>query len=550
MDMRSAVQQPRVSPASLAGTVTSGRQNLPTTLQHVSVSRFSQNLQKKAEAESSREPIAAAKQQGEADLAVAVCHPGNPATGEIQSEEAGLNREPVALNNNSSLELQLAMFVSAAVVTAPVKTRPLGNLPGFTDAETAPAKRSKPASGITVEEERNQQLISTAASVGRNEAGKSISGEKGLAQAPPVTFMSRQNEILKPIAEVAVLSGGPFQCEVSGVGELSGMGVDLGTSGRQGPENTPATSPVQLNGTIQPLSKEQLASQQIAQEYRFAVEEVTVGARMSLKIGNEQTAAAVNAGRPAAEKVSARPEVWNEEMRVSLNTGGVTGAARTQLLHEMIDSNLSMFESDDGLNDAPTLVGSFRNKVRAKASNEAGEADAMNDTVSVAGRISERAAEVRSQPEAKPISAGRELRESILAQVNESIASYHGKDIGQVTIKLNPVELGALKINVQVENRVVKVEITAENQMVKDVLMGQLDTLKEVLLKQNLSVERFNVSAGEGYGFSQAFSEGKQPSQTWQQAAPSNVSGRLEAGEEVSSAHWRGREDALVDLRL
>lgn len=142
------------------------------------------------------------------------------------------------------------------------------------------------------------------------------------------------------------------------------------------------------------------------------------------------------------------------------------------------------------------------------------------------------------------------LHESILAQVKASVVSHDGKGNGVMTVRLNPLELGDLQIKVRLENQQVKVEIISDNRTVREALMGNLDNLKESLLKQNLNMERFDVSTGGGNGFSQGFRE--------ERGAQKRISSLL-YGQETLPAEiipengkddWGVTENSLVNLRF
>jgi len=106
------------------------------------------------------------------------------------------------------------------------------------------------------------------------------------------------------------------------------------------------------------------------------------------------------------------------------------------------------------------------------------------------------------------------LGDHIANQIREKLdAGGLGSDNGQITLKLHPEDLGELKINMRMENQHLKVEITAQNPQVKDALMQNLDTLKETLARQNISMDRFDVSANIQQGLHQGGRDGKQMTQ-------------------------------------
>ncbi|GFO65776.1 flagellar hook-length control protein FliK [Geomonas paludis] len=99
-----------------------------------------------------------------------------------------------------------------------------------------------------------------------------------------------------------------------------------------------------------------------------------------------------------------------------------------------------------------------------------------------------------------------QLHESILSQIREGVVTHDGKGNGQMSIRLNPGELGELKIQLRMDNNRLNVEVQADNRMVKDLLMSNLDSLREALSGKNLTMEGFNVSTGGG-GFNGPLNE-------------------------------------------
>ncbi|ACM18869.1 flagellar hook-length control protein FliK [Geotalea daltonii FRC-32] len=140
--------------------------------------------------------------------------------------------------------------------------------------------------------------------------------------------------------------------------------------------------------------------------------------------------------------------------------------------------------------------------------------------------------------------------ESIVSQVKESLTLHNPKEGRQITLTLNPAELGELKINVSMEGQRLKVEVVAENAMVRDVLMANIDTLKESLSKQNVTMERFNVSTGGNYGFSQQSGGEKWVPQNRSYNSYAAMGGTFADGEEKRVSYLTGTGQGLVDVRF
>jgi flagellar hook-length control protein FliK len=148
--------------------------------------------------------------------------------------------------------------------------------------------------------------------------------------------------------------------------------------------------------------------------------------------------------------------------------------------------------------------------------------------------------------------AEKPLGDHITSQIREQLDSGSlASNNGQITVKLHPEELGELKISMRMENQHLKVEITAQNPTVKDALMQNLDTLKETLSRQNISMDRFDVSTGAQQ---ESYKGGRDEKQMAQDNGVNNNSipraGAME--EDVAPKlqyNWEN-EDSLVNLLL
>jgi hypothetical protein len=146
------------------------------------------------------------------------------------------------------------------------------------------------------------------------------------------------------------------------------------------------------------------------------------------------------------------------------------------------------------------------------------------------------------------------LHENILTQVREKLVNQDPSgNVSKITLKLNPHELGELQINVRLENQKMTVDITAQNPVVKEALLQNIDQLKDSLLRQNISMERFNVSSGDGGGqtFNQSFREGRQTAYQTPDAFSYPKSGYYQEDTQVSQvAFGDSKENSLVDMRF
>ncbi len=198
---------------------------------------------------------------------------------------------------------------------------------------------------------------------------------------------------------------------------------------------------------------------------------------------------------------------------------------------------------------------------QAEARNEAGGAPSgklregkTTDNVSVATPPPV-AVEMRSAGERTP-GASHERKipsnEQIFNQVREKLdAGNQTSSDGRITLKLHPEELGELKISMQLKDQSLKVEIVTQNPTVKEALMQHIDTLKETLSRQNIAMERFDVSADPRQAFQQGGREERQTAQG--NGRIDNVPRySVDSGEDITalpSYSWEN-DNSLINLML
>ena len=221
-----------------------------------------------------------------------------------------------------------------------------------------------------------------------------------------------------------------------------------------------------------------------------------------------------------------------------------TGAGEGKMTSAKVDVT---FTNSSSLGDDSSSTGNDKSGTQGREKNrENVQAFALSSPHSPEMRESVPVAAPAREDEMK-----NSLRDSILSQVKHADLRHDVKGNGLISIRLSPEELGDLTINVRVEEHRLKVEVITENQTVRSALMSNMESLKETLLKQNFTMERFDVSTGAGsHGSNQAFREepGAQRDDVPRQFARSveladvPMTKRGEADEE--------RESSLVDLIL
>ncbi len=161
------------------------------------------------------------------------------------------------------------------------------------------------------------------------------------------------------------------------------------------------------------------------------------------------------------------------------------------------------------------------------------------------------------EPQMQQVTAERPVvemvsREQIVSQVREKLENHRiTADNGQVTIRLHPLELGELKINIRMDEQRLRVEIVAENRAVKDALMENVGSLKEALARQNMDMKQFDVSTGSRQFFNQGFREGRQQEQQFVTPRQSAwLMGHVGDAQTTGPVSWQPKKNALLDMMM
>ncbi len=107
-------------------------------------------------------------------------------------------------------------------------------------------------------------------------------------------------------------------------------------------------------------------------------------------------------------------------------------------------------------------------------------------------------------------------QEPVARQVAEHLSGYNFKPgTEQVTLKLSPENLGNLQLNISMDDNRLRLDIVADTRVARDALLQQADELRESLSRQNIKVDSFNVTTGNGGSQYQ-----HQQFANWQQTMP------------------------------
>ena len=132
------------------------------------------------------------------------------------------------------------------------------------------------------------------------------------------------------------------------------------------------------------------------------------------------------------------------------------------------------------------------------------------------------------------------LPEQVSRQVTERLSTHdfrQGKE--SLSLTLTPEHLGKIQMNFQMDQQNLRVEIVAENRVAREALMQQVDSLKESLARQNVTVEKFEVTTNSGKEFQQQY----QPQQQQQQQLYSSLYDRHGANTTTASNLSEGGDE-------
>jgi hypothetical protein len=147
--------------------------------------------------------------------------------------------------------------------------------------------------------------------------------------------------------------------------------------------------------------------------------------------------------------------------------------------------------------------------------------------------------------------------EHIAGQVRDQLGTHEIKTGSeQITIRLSPEHLGDIRVTFRLEDRNLKVEIVTDNRFAKESLLQHADSLKESLARQNISMDKFEVSTGGGNSGNQ----GNNAQGEWRELARNRQSQQWlasggyrtpPAGENHSKpVYFAGTEHAGLDLHF
>jgi flagellar hook-length control protein FliK len=96
------------------------------------------------------------------------------------------------------------------------------------------------------------------------------------------------------------------------------------------------------------------------------------------------------------------------------------------------------------------------------------------------------------------LSSGTQVSESqIFDQVVTHLSGSANGETGRMVLRLNPGELGTLKIDLQIEGDKVRANLHAQSQQVQEVIERNLPQLRNALAEQGLKIDQFQVDVDQ-----------------------------------------------------
>jgi flagellar hook-length control protein FliK len=127
--------------------------------------------------------------------------------------------------------------------------------------------------------------------------------------------------------------------------------------------------------------------------------------------------------------------------------------------------------------------------------------------------------------------------------ITERITMNAAKDIRQVTIHLDPPELGTLELKLQIkDDQQTHVQVQVQNSHVKEALESSAQRLRELLANQGLELSEFDVQTDSGRGGTSEFGSDDQD-----QGQSQNSDTSQHSAEEMSIEIPKAKNNNLLD---
>jgi flagellar hook-length control protein FliK len=144
-----------------------------------------------------------------------------------------------------------------------------------------------------------------------------------------------------------------------------------------------------------------------------------------------------------------------------------------------------------------------------------------------------------------------------VSRVEGAVRAAHQRD-GRVQVRLSPPELGALRIELTIQNGVMSARLEAETPAARNLLLDNLPALRDRLAQQDVRIDQFDVdvrrdSSGNAGGNAGQNGPGDRPAQEsdWRQSQQrQDRGGRALAKREEPKRRDAAATDAALDVRV
>ncbi|SKA72680.1 hook-length control protein FliK [Clostridium sp. USBA 49] len=94
-------------------------------------------------------------------------------------------------------------------------------------------------------------------------------------------------------------------------------------------------------------------------------------------------------------------------------------------------------------------------------------------------------------------------RNNVVKDLIRAVKYMENENIKELTVKINPKELGELAISVTMENGIMKANIAVKNEITYHIINSKLHEFNAQLMEQNTKIQSFSLNLFNGYNFNQ-----------------------------------------------
>ena len=296
-------------------------------------------------------------------------------------------------------------------------------------------------------------------------------------------------------------------------------------AGTQTPENPPAVAVARP--TVQRPETPPVAAQPARTPERRSAAEFAQAPSTAPEVTSEASGAAQNVAHPVRRREMPQAAAPQDNRRATVLTAGMPEGVKATTVHSVStpSSDPSIPVSDDVDLTSEAEGSHVESVVNGVHENAIPRSEGGPTAQPLQSDVLRPEFTPRSQPAAttetaaagradfSPASETLEDAYRINDQVVRGMRMFSRNGASQVTLRLDPPELGEVTIRLVTENRVLSGEIAVENREAHEVLQRHMVGLREALANQGIQVDRMEVSV-DGRGTSGADRESSNPA--WQ----------------------------------